>query len=91
MMYQAWIMPGKKPRQQSARLMRESALQMPLLTHTVPFCQCCFETNSATKAGCGLGFLPPMGGKRKERSMRKQSVPHMLNDGMCAEAIVLRD
>jgi len=34
MMYQACSSPGKKPRQQSAILMRESALHMPRLTQT---------------------------------------------------------
>lgn len=35
MMYQACRRPGRKPRQQSAMLMRESALQRPRFTQTV--------------------------------------------------------
>lgn len=34
MMYQACRRPGRKPRQQRARLMRPSALQTPRLTQT---------------------------------------------------------
>ncbi len=34
-MYQECSRPGRKPRQHRARLMKESALQRPRLTHTV--------------------------------------------------------
>lgn len=35
MMYQAWRRPGRKPRQQRARLIKESTEQRPVLTQTV--------------------------------------------------------
>lgn len=91
-MYQAWIRPGKKPRQQRAMLMRESAEQMPRLTHTARLYQRLSrpELHPAWsmlhrwlrelcgERGCCGRHSPAMGGKRMARKPKKISLPHML-------------
>jgi hypothetical protein len=74
-MYQACRRPGRKPRQQSAMLIKESAEQMPRLTleesvsggnfgHGGPYYRATYQTAS--------------GGNRMAMRPRKMSLPHII-------------
>jgi len=91
MMYHACTRPGRKPRHSSARLISESALQTPRLTHTGKALPSAKEGlwfyNGGTRGAVGdegrgdaggEKCVPAIGGKRMARRKRKQSVPHMV-------------
>ena len=60
--------------------MSESAPQMPFFTQTVYVVSDDVAGSARRVPGARVrsGDVPPMGGKRTLRSIRKQSVPHML-------------
>jgi len=63
MMYHACSRPGRKPRQQSARLMSESAPQMPFFTQTVCVVSDGVARDGHLVRGCGVGTYLQWGGR----------------------------
>ena len=95
MMYHACRRPGRKPSMHRQMLMRESAEQMPDLTHTVEQLVICpIETETlyqienvghlanGTTSRNALWWrnVPAMGGNRMAISPRKRSDEHMFDD-----------
>jgi hypothetical protein len=80
------VLEDDVPGVEQPREYTKTAEQMPRLTHTVKSVsyRVRFVWVGVHQTGawrCGGENIPPIGGNKKDRTMRKQSVPHMLTVG----------